>query len=124
MKMAIGIDAVEVNRFNRWLTFNPSILKRVYSQEELDYCLRNGAFGASRLAARFAAKEALYKALCQFYTYPPCLFSELLRHSSVSKKQVYPQLYVSWQALKLVPLEIQVSLTHTAQLAIAFVIVS
>lgn len=124
MNLGIGIDAVHISRFSRWLQFHPTTLKRVYSQEELSYCLSNTIQAPQRLAVRFAAKEALYKALCQFYTYPPCLLAELLRHASVRKTRVYPQLEVAWPALKLTPLEIHLSLSHTTELALAYVIVS
>jgi holo-[acyl-carrier protein] synthase len=59
----IGIDMVEVSRvkkaLNRW---GERFLHRVFTSEERDYCHRK-AFPEQSLAARFAAKEAVLKAI-------------------------------------------------------------
>jgi holo-[acyl-carrier protein] synthase len=58
----IGIDAVEIERFRRLLARRPSAAARLFTDGEL-------AYGAHRrdpapgLAARFAAKEAVMKAM-------------------------------------------------------------
>ncbi len=57
---AIGVDIVEIERVQHSITrFGPRFLKRVYTEQELTYC--NGR--VSSLAARWAAKEAVAKAL-------------------------------------------------------------
>ena len=60
--VGIGIDAVEVDRFRRVLDRRPALAGRLFTDAE-----RSGAGGgrdpAPRLAARFAAKEAVMKAL-------------------------------------------------------------
>lgn len=59
---AVGIDLVEVDRFDRALRRWPRLLERVFTAGELATCLE-ARDAASRLAARFAAKEATFKAL-------------------------------------------------------------
>lgn len=55
----IGVDIIEIARIERaMLRWQGSFLKRVYTEAELDTCR-----GAPSLAARFAAKEAVMKAL-------------------------------------------------------------
>jgi holo-[acyl-carrier protein] synthase len=44
-------------------TFGDRYLQRVYTDDELEYCGRDPARSAERLAARFAAKEATLKVL-------------------------------------------------------------
>ncbi len=59
--VGIGIDAVEVDRFRRVLGRRPGLAGRLFTDGE-----RAGTGGrdpAPRLAARFAAKEAVAKAL-------------------------------------------------------------
>lgn len=82
MIRAIGIDIVEVKRIDdiieRW---DDSFVKRIYSQEEIDYCYRK-VRASMHFAARFAAKEAFVK----------CLGRELgngvaLRHITVINEQ-------------------------------------
>lgn len=61
-ELAIGVDLVEVDRFTRALRRWPSLKERVFTPCELTTCL--GAPNPDEsLAARFAAKEAAFKAL-------------------------------------------------------------
>ena len=60
---AIGIDIVEIKRLakvtKRW---GAGFLKKVYTERELAYA-NSKRFPQQHLAARFAAKEAIFKAL-------------------------------------------------------------
>lgn len=60
--LAVGVDLVEVDRFVRALRRWPGLITRVFSDDELDACLTS-ANPDERLAVRFAAKEAAFKAL-------------------------------------------------------------
>jgi holo-[acyl-carrier protein] synthase len=57
----IGIDICEVHRFDR-LKEKKGFLEKIYSQEEIDYCMANKT-SSQNLAVRFAAKESFLKAL-------------------------------------------------------------
>ena len=63
MVIGIGIDIIEIERIKKSIdTYGVSFLNKIYTQNELDYCLaKNNKY--QHLAARFAAKEAIYKAL-------------------------------------------------------------
>ena len=55
-----GIDIIEIERIEKIVrTYTNRFLNRIYTQEELNYC--RGRY--PQLAARFAAKEAVRKAL-------------------------------------------------------------
>ena len=56
MIIGVGIDVVDVARFGQTLERTPRLRERLFTQEEL-------VLGLDSLAARFAAKEALAKAL-------------------------------------------------------------
>jgi holo-[acyl-carrier protein] synthase len=60
--IGIGIDAVEVDRFRRVLARTPGVARRLFTEAERAYGNRKRD-PAERLAARFAAKEAVMKAL-------------------------------------------------------------
>jgi holo-[acyl-carrier protein] synthase len=60
--VGVGIDLVEVDRVSRLLAEQPGIAPTIFTPRELDYC-GSGPSSARRLAARFAAKEAVLKAL-------------------------------------------------------------
>jgi len=52
----IGIDVVDIARFQESLERTPSLREKLFTESERDKPVQS-------LAARFAAKEALYKAL-------------------------------------------------------------
>lgn len=58
----VGVDAVDLPRFRRVLARRPGIVHRVFTEGERAYAQRH-ADPSSRLAARFAVKEAVMKAL-------------------------------------------------------------
>ena len=58
----IGIDAVEVDRFRRVIARTPGVVRRLFTDGERAAGARRRD-PAQRLAARFAAKEAVMKAL-------------------------------------------------------------
>src|SRR5688572_18825476 len=59
MVTGIGIDLVEIERFER---AKPGLLKRLFTPAETRYCARQSR-PAQHYAARFAAKEAALKAI-------------------------------------------------------------
>lgn len=60
----IGIDLVEVDRIRRAVSRRRGgFRRRIFTPGEWDYCLRGGRLNYASLAARFAAKEAVFKAL-------------------------------------------------------------
>jgi holo-[acyl-carrier protein] synthase len=63
MVIGIGIDIIEIDRIKHSVdTFGDSFLNKIYTKPELDYCLaKHNKY--QHLAARFAAKEAIYKAI-------------------------------------------------------------
>lgn len=62
MIMGIGVDIIEINRIERAIKRRPNFQYRVYTKEELEYCLAKSNPWPS-LAVRFAAKEATLKAI-------------------------------------------------------------
>lgn len=57
-----GVDIVEVTRVKAAVKkYGSRFLNKIYTKRELDYCRSKGA-PEQHLAARFAAKEAVYKA--------------------------------------------------------------
>lgn len=62
MKSGVGIDLLEIERMERALQRYPRLAARVFTQAERDYAAARARPGR-HLAARFAAKEAVVKAL-------------------------------------------------------------
>jgi len=62
MSASVGIDVIEIERIERALARRPRLAERLFTPAELSYA-RDRARPARHLAARFAAKEAVIKAL-------------------------------------------------------------
>ena len=62
MASGIGIDLLEIERLERALERHPRLAERVFTEAERDYA-GDRARPGRHLAARFAAKEAVVKAL-------------------------------------------------------------
>lgn len=63
MIIGIGIDIIEIDRIKESIDrFGDHFLNKIYTPNELEYCLsKHNKY--QHFAARFAAKEAIYKAL-------------------------------------------------------------
>ena len=62
MASGVGIDLLEIERLERALERHPRLADRIFTEAERDYA-RARARPGRHLAARFAAKEAVVKAL-------------------------------------------------------------
>jgi holo-[acyl-carrier protein] synthase len=118
--MSCGVDSVDIARFAHFYTKKDIYLYRMFSPNEVAYCKAAYHVSAQRFAVRFAAKEALYKALCQLHQTHFSLLT-LLRHTEIIKNP-FPQLRVNWQHIAIAQSHVHVSLTHTATTATAMVI--
>ncbi|MBI3614965.1 MAG: holo-ACP synthase [Candidatus Omnitrophica bacterium] len=114
-----GVDLVEVPRFHqavqRW---GAVFLNRIFTPSELEYA-RGRKTAAQHLAVRFAAKEAVVKALGA----PKGLGLEwhdleISRTPAGQPKVVFHRSMRRW-----VGLEVHLSMTHTAEHAIATALV-
>jgi holo-[acyl-carrier protein] synthase len=62
MITGIGIDIIEVERIQKLIETKPRFLQRIYTPEEIGYC-KTKMNRHQHFAARFAAKEAFFKAI-------------------------------------------------------------
>ena len=114
----IGVDIVEIDRMEGILEKTPSFARRMFTDEERAYC-EASARPATHFAARFAAREAVLKALGTG-------FSQGIHFKDVSVSrdaQGRPIAVLTGRALEIAQEqgieEIALSLTHTAGLAVA-----
>jgi holo-[acyl-carrier protein] synthase len=61
--VGIGVDEVEVARMAAVLERTPTFRRRSFTEPEADYCDAVPGLAAERFAVRFAAKEAVLKAM-------------------------------------------------------------
>ena len=64
MQIKTGIDIIEENRIKEAIQdLDEKFLKRVYTTYEIEYCNSKNNMKYQHFAARFAAKEAVFKAI-------------------------------------------------------------
>lgn len=116
--LSVGVDLVDVARFRAVAGSHPRVLDKLFSPAERAGCL--GPNRMEQLAARFAAKEAAFKALGSGY--PTMGYRDVIVAGSPSGK---PHLELRGRALELARgRSSAVSITHSAGLAFAEVILS
>jgi holo-[acyl-carrier protein] synthase len=115
--LGVGVDIVDVPRFAVVLQRRPRIVERLFTQHELD----DARSRPERLAARFAAKEAVMKTLQVGAGAVPWKSIEVRRAPSGA-----PRIELHGPAAELAARRgvttLHVSLTHTAMTAAAFVV--
>jgi len=117
--VGVGIDVVDVPRFEIVLGRRPRIVERLFTDGEQ----RDARGKAERLAARFAAKEAVMKSLGVGAGSVPWKSIEVKKAPSGA-----PSVLLHGAAVELATLrgadEFAISLTHTSMTAAAFVVAS
>ena len=139
MILGIGTDLVQINRFDSWNKFSQDRLRNVFSANEVaqyQTLLNQGALdkASTFLASRFAAKEAFFKAFSSALV-KLGLTSQTFNLTFACKQieVVYsewgtPDFAVNWKVFEtkiqatLPLLNVQLSLSHEKDYALAFVI--
>ena len=114
---AVGVDIIEIERIERALTkFGQRFLRRVYTDLEAAFCRGR----TSELAARFAAKEAVMKALGTGARGVAWREIEVLPNHR-GKPLVYLHGRAQKRAERIGLDEIDISMSHSRDFAVAFV---
>ncbi len=114
-----GVDIIEVERVRGVIERRGELfLCRVYLKEEIEYC-RSGANSYQRFATRFAAKEAVLKALGVGWQQGTC-FTDI---KVVKDSGGAPSVELCGESLKISEKlgveKLHISLSHTARYAVA-----
>ena len=120
MKMTVGTDIIEVERIKKAIESNEKFAETVFTEKEIEYCESKKITKYEHYSARFSAKEAIFKAI-----------SNLLDNKySISWKNVEVlndkngRPYVNFIDIDLKIKDIDISLSHIKEYAIANVIVT
>ena len=113
--MLIGVDIENIDRFELSEGgLQESFFKRIYTDEELKYCLAK-AKPSQHLAARFAAKEAIQKIFGSIEKNIDMRSIEIINRENGSPSvKLHDQLEQEYR--------IQVSLSHCNNMAISFAV--
>ena len=125
MIFGIGIDTIEVPRIERTISiYGEQFLNRIFTESEIRYC-GSRRYSAEHFAARFAAKEAFAKAIGTGIR-RGFIWKEVEVGKEYSGK---PVIVIHGSMIRKVinivssEYRVQVSLTHTKEVAEAIVII-
>ena len=117
-QLTTGVDIIEISRIGRVLEqYGQRFLRRIFTPGEIEYCRER----PPNLAARFAAKEATMKALGTGVRGVGWKDIEVIRASSGAPSIVLHG-RAKARAQRLGVQEISLSLSHSREYAVAFVV--
>jgi holo-[acyl-carrier protein] synthase len=117
----IGTDIVDVPRIKHSFDeYGERFLKRVFTETEIDYCERFGETRFLHYAARFAAKEAFSKAIGTGMREGMSFKNVGIRNEPSGKPEIelFGAMHERWGSHK-----IHVTLSHTATIGLAVVVI-
>lgn len=117
MIKGVGVDIAEVERIKKNLE-NEKFLKKIYTENEIEYLITR-KFNVETAAGMFAAKEAVAKCLGTGFTNFGACHIEILK-DELGKPYVNLFGNALTRAEEMGIKNIQISISHTAQTAIAF----
>lgn len=120
MIVGVGCDIIEIERIARAIK-SESFIRRVFTAEEAAYCQRRGQQAAASFAARFSAKEAVLKALGTGLR-EGSLQEIAVDNDGLGKPLVQLSGHFAMLAKQLGVKNIQISLSHSREFAVAYVI--
>lgn len=66
MKVLLGTDIIEIKRVKESIEkYDKDFINRIYTEKEIEYCEKKHNAKYQHYAVRFAAKEAVFKAVSQ-----------------------------------------------------------
>jgi holo-[acyl-carrier protein] synthase len=120
MVTGLGVDMIEVSRIKKALDrWGERFLKRVFTPEEKRYSMRK-AFPEQSLAARFATKEAVMKALGTGLSGGIAWTDVEIVNNPSGKPEVKPGGKI---ISRIGNKKILISLSHTKEFALAFAVI-
>jgi holo-[acyl-carrier protein] synthase len=122
MVFGIGTDIIEVKRMEQHLHENDALKQKLFTTDEQAYAEKGKVTIWQRYAARFAAKEAFFKALGTGYRYGMAFHEIEVKNDELGKPFIEPhgkvKEYLEKQKVKIIHLTI----SHVKEMASAFVL--
>lgn len=122
MDITCGTDIIEIERVKKLVQeTNEESIKKIFSEEEIKYCESKKNMKYQHYAARFAAKEAIFKAIsCNLSNKFDMLWNDV---EVINDKEGRPEVNFLCKKLENIN-KIDISLSHCKEFAIAMVIIT
>lgn len=121
MKISCGTDIVSIERIKKAIErHGDKFLNTVYTEDEIKYCLEHEASKYEHFAARFAAKEAAFKATTKIFDNEKNV--DWKKIEVLKNEDGRPDIYFKNIESKRIE-SIDISLSHSDEFAVATVVV-
>ena len=121
MKISCGTDIVSIERIKKAIErHGDKFLNTVYTEDEIKYCLEHEASKYEHFAARFAAKEAAFKATTKIFDNDKNV--DWKNIEVLKNEDGRPDIYFKNIESKRIE-SIDISLSHSDEFAVATVVV-
>lgn len=121
MKISCGTDIIEISRIKQTIVnTNEKFIHEIYTTKEIEYCESRGKSKYEHYAVRFAAKEAIFKAISHMIDGK---YSISWKNAQILN-DMNGRPYVEFIDKKIQQIEdIDISLSHCKEYAIANVVI-
>lgn len=118
MKIACGTDIIEIDRIKKSIEkYEEKFKENLYTEREISYCESRKIQKYQHYAARFAAKEAIFKAISKVLSSDYSLKDFEILNDENGKPEVF--LKTSIEEIE----NIDISISHCKEYAVAMVVV-
>lgn len=131
MSIYCGTDIIEIERIKKAINDygnneNNTFLNKIYTPREINYCESKGKMKYQHYAARFAAKEAVFKAISNILNdkYEISWKNAEIINDHNGRPQIRFNNISKELEEKILKLNIDISLSHIKEIAIAMVVVN
>lgn len=124
MNLRTGIDVIEVKRIEESINkYGKKFLNRVFTEQEIQYCESKKTQKFQSYAGRFAAKEAVFKALSECIDNKFDIQWKDIEVLNDKNGRPYVVLQGKFSEIKSDIIDIDISISHIADTAIASIVV-
>ena len=124
MNLRTGIDVIEVKRIEESINkYGKKFLNRVFTEQEIQYCESKKTQKFQSYAGRFAAKEAVFKALSECIDNKFDIQWKDIEVLNDKNGRPYVVLQGKFSEIKSNIIDIDISISHIADTAIASIVV-
>ena len=121
MKVSCGTDIIEIDRIEKIIEkHGEKFINSIYSDKEIEYCEKHKNVKYQHYAARFAAKEATYKAITKIFNDETCV--DWNNIEVINDKNGRPELNFKQKDNEIIK-SVDITLSHSHEFAIATVVI-
>lgn len=119
MKISVGTDIIEIDRIKTAVS-NQKFINRIYTTKEISYCEKTHNMKFQHYGARFAGKEATFKAISSFLANPEKLSWKNIEITNDAYGKPHVEI-INFEDYGLKNIKLDISLSHVKDYAVAYV---